>query len=55
MTSAYLTFDLNMTLIFNVYKVFTLVIPMSKYQTSTMNETEVALFPMIEGKLKDDY
>lgn len=55
MTSAYLTFDLNLTLIFNVYKVFTKVIPMSKYRISTMKETEVVLFfndrELIEGRL----
>ena len=54
MSSSYLTSDPDMTLIFNVYKFITLVMPMSKYQVSTMKETEVTLFSMIEGKLRED-
>ena len=34
----------DMTLIFNIYKLLTLVMTMSNYQVSTMKEMEVTLF-----------
>ena len=43
-TSLYLMFDLDMILIVNVYKVFKLVMPMSKYQVFTIKETEYTFF-----------
>ena len=49
MTSTYLTFDLDMTLRFNVYKPAHVQI-LSLYYLIT----EVRLFSMIEGKLQKD-
>ena len=49
--SSCLTFDLRLTLIYKVYKVLTLVMPICKYQVSTVKETGVT-FSMIESNIK---
>lgn len=41
-----------MTKISKVYKILALVMFMTKYQVSSMKETEVMIFSMMEGKMK---
>ena len=56
MTSSCLTFDLQYNhriQRFNIYKVLALVMPMSKYQVSTMKLTEIILFLMKECELQE--
>ena len=42
----------DMTKISKVYKILALVMFMTKYQVSSMKETEVMIFSMMEGKMK---
>ena len=55
MTSSCLTFDLqyNHRIQHKLYKVMALVMPMSKYQVSTMKLTEIILFSMKECELQE--
>ena len=50
MTSSYLTSDPDMQCV----QILNTGHAMSKYQVSTMKETEVKLFSMIVGKLRED-